>query len=47
MLLASFYINYTEVFDLVLTGGNTKNTEKIQVYGKEKYKKYSVFSKKC
>ena len=31
MLLASFYINYKKVFELVLTGGNAK-IQKIQQY---------------
>ena len=43
MLLASFYINYKKVFDLVLTGDNTKDTKKIVI--QRKYKKCSIFVK--
>ena len=40
MLVASFYINYKRIFELILTGDNTKNTV-IQ----RKSKKYSTFVK--
>ena len=40
MLLAFFQISYKKVFELVLTGNNTKNTV-VRI----KYKKYSIFVK--
>ena len=43
MLLAFFQISYKEVFELVLTGNNTKNTKNTVV--RIKYKKYSIFVK--
>ena len=38
MLLASFEINHKQVFELLLTGNNTKNTEM-----QRKYRRYSIF----
>ena len=43
MLLAFFQISYKKVFELVLTGNNTKNTKNTAV--RIKYKKYSIFVK--
>ena len=43
MLLAFFQISYKKVFELVLTGNNTKNTKNTVV--RIKYKKYSIFVK--
>ena len=43
MLLAFFQISYKKVFELVLTGYNTKNTKNTVV--RIKYKKYSIFVK--
>ena len=43
MLLAFFQISYKKVFELVLTGNNTKNTKNTVV--RVKYKKYSIFVK--
>ena len=41
MLLTSFCINYKNVFDLILTGDNTKNTK--NTVTQRKYKKCSIF----
>ena len=43
MLLTSFYINYENVFGLVLTGDNPKNTKYTVI--QKKYKKYNIFVK--
>ena len=43
MVFASFYINQKKVFQLVLTGDNTKNTKNTEI--QKKYKKYIIFVK--
>ena len=41
MLLASFYINWKNISELVLTGDNSKNTKTTVI--QKKCKKYSIF----
>ena len=40
--LPKFYINYRKVFELVVTGNNTKNTKNIAI--QRKYKKNAALS---
>ena len=42
MLFASFYINYENIFQLVVTGDNTKNTKNTVV---KRNDKNTIFSK--